>query len=281
MGDGAKRKTGAMASGGQKTGASKRSGTAQKARPAGTRKPGPVRRKRRTLAENVYGVAPTITDEASLAEAVVALEARDPEGIGHMLAVAGPPPLRLREPGFAGLAAIVMSQQVSVASANAIHARLAAAFDLLDPAAIAGASDEALRACGLSGAKVKTLKAIAAAIVAGVIDFDALAAMPASEAHAALCAVHGIGPWTADIFLLFCLGHPDAWPVGDIALQEAARIALNLRKRPDPARLTKIGEKWRPHRGVAARLLWAYYRVAKTRSGKTASGMTLAGETDA
>lgn len=276
MGDGAKRKTGAMASGGKKTGASKRSGTAQKNRPAGPRKPGPARRKRRAPAENVYGVAPTITDEASLAEAVVALMARDPENIGHMLAVAGPPPLRLREPGFAGLAAIVISQQVSVASANAIHARLAAAFDPLDPATIAAASDEALRACGLSGAKVKTLKAIAAAIVAGEIDFDALAAMPASEAHAALCTVHGIGPWTADIFLLFCLGHPDAWPVGDIALQEAARIALNLRKRPDPARLAKIGETWRPHRGVVARLLWAYYRVVKTRSG-----MTLAGEADA
>ena len=128
---------------------------------------------------------------------------------------------------------------------------------------------------------MKTLKAIAAAIVSGAIAFDALAEMPAADAHAALCAVHGIGPWTADIFLLFCLGHPDAWPVGDIALQEAARIALNLRKRPDPARLTKIGERWRPHRGIAARLLWAYYRVVKSRVGKTAIGMTLAGETNA
>lgn len=241
---------------------------------------GSIRRKRKPVA-NIYGVAPTITDETSLAEAVVALTMRDPEAIGHMLEVAGPPPLRLREPGFAGLVAIVISQQVSVASANAIHARLAAAFDPLEPAAIAAASDAALRACGLSSAKVKTLKAIATAIVSGAIDFEALATMPASEAHAALCTVHGIGPWTADIFLLFCLGHPDAWPVGDIALQEAARIALKLRKRPDPARLTKIGEKWRPHRGVAARLLWAYYRVAKSRSGKTALGMTLAGEASA
>ena len=212
---------------------------------------------------------------------MVALKERDPDGIGHMLEIAGPPPLRLREPGFAGLVAIVISQQVSVASANAIHARLAAVFDPLDPAVVASASDEALRACGLSGAKVKTLKAIGTAIVSGVIDFGALAAMPATDAHAALCTVHGIGPWTADIFLLFCLGHPDAWPVGDIALQEAARIALGLRKRPDPARLTRIGEKWRPHRGVAARLLWAYYRVVKTRSGKTALGMTLAGEASA
>lgn len=249
------------------------------------RKPAAVRRRRKPAAD-VYGLAPPITDEVSLAEAVIALRARDPEGIGHMLEVAGPPPLRLREPGFAGLAAIVISQQVSVASANAIHARLVAAFAPLDVSAIAGASEEALRACGLSGAKIRTLKAIAAAITSGLIDFAALAKMPAAEAHAALCAVHGIGPWTADIFLLFCLGHPDAWPVGDIALQEAARIALKLRKRPDAAQLTKIGERWRPHRGVAARLLWAYYRVAKTRSGKTASGktawgMTLAGETSA
>ena len=189
-----------------------------------------------------------------------------------MLDVAGAPPLRRREPGFAGLAWIVVGQQVSVASANAIYGRLNGAFPTLDPASIVAATEEQLRACGLSSPKMKTLRAIATAMTTGTLDLGALAAMNAEDAHAALCAVHGIGPWTADIVLLFCLGHPDAWPAGDLALQEAARLALNLRSRPDAKKLEKIAERWRPHRGVAARLLWAYYRVAK--EGR--AGMALA-----
>ena len=214
-----------------------------------------------------YGTAPPITDDASLVAATAALQAIDPDVVGAMLDATGPPPLRLREPGFAGLAAIVVSQQVSVASADAIRGRLQSAFDPLDAGAITAATDEALRACGLSGAKVKTLRAIAEAMLSGALDMGALAAMPATDAHQALVAVHGIGPWTADIFLLFCLGHSDAWPAGDIALQEAARAALHLRARPETARLGRLGERWRPYRGVAARILWAYYRVIKMRSG--------------
>ena len=89
--------------------------------------------------------------------------------------------------------------------------------------------------------------------------------MDADDAHAALTALHGIGPWTADIYLLFCLGHADAFPAGDLAVQEAARIAFGLRKRPDAKALTKIAEAWRPWRGVAAHLLWAYYHAVKKR----------------
>ncbi|HET9617403.1 MAG TPA: DNA-3-methyladenine glycosylase 2 family protein, partial [Pseudolabrys sp.] len=85
--------------------------------------------------------------------------------------------------------------------------------------------------------------------------------------HAALVQLHGIGPWTADIYLLFCLGHADAFPAGDLAVQEAVRIAFNLRKRPDAKALTKIAEAWRPWRGVAAHLFWAYYHVVKRREG--------------
>ena len=212
-------------------------------------------------------MAPPITDQASLVVATAALRAIDPTVVGAMLDATGPPPLRLREPGFAGLAAIVVSQQVSVASADAIRKRLHAAFEPLDAAAVAAATDEALRACGLSGAKVKTLRAITEAMVSGALDMEALAAMPATDAHKTLVAVHGIGPWSADIFLLFCLGHSDAWPAGDIALQEAARAALGLRTRPDAVRLGRIGERWRPYRGVAARILWAYYHVLKSRAG--------------
>jgi DNA-3-methyladenine glycosylase II len=89
--------------------------------------------------------------------------------------------------------------------------------------------------------------------------------MDADRAHAALTALHGIGPWTADIYLLFCLGHADAFPSGDLAVQEAARIAFGLRNRPDAKRLTKLAEAWRPWRGVAAHLLWAYYHAVKKR----------------
>ena len=101
----------------------------------------------------------------------------------------------------------------------------------------------------------------------GVIDLNAVGNMDADEAHALLTALHGVGPWTADIYLLFCLGHADAFPAGDLAVQEAARIALNLRKRPDAKALTKLAESWRPWRGVAAHLLWAYYHVVKKRDG--------------
>ena len=118
---------------------------------------------------------------------------------------------------------------------------------------------------GLSRPKIKTLKAISAAIAKGVIDLEALAGMEADEAHAALTALHGIGPWTADIYLLFCLGHADAWPAGDLALQEAARLAFGLKRRPTGRDMVKLAEEWRPWRGVAAHMLWNYYRAIKRR----------------
>jgi DNA-3-methyladenine glycosylase II len=111
------------------------------------------------------------------------------------------------------------------------------------------------------------VKAIAAAIAKGDIDLDAVASMDADAAHTALTALHGIGPWTADIYLLFCLGNADAWPAGDLALQEAARIAFGLKRRPDAKAMARLAEVWRPWRGVAAHVLWAYYHVVKRREG--------------
>lgn len=195
----------------------------------------------------------------TLAAALEVLRLRDPEIVDKMLAFAGPPPLRLRPPDFSGLASIIISQQVSTASANAIFARFSKAFPHFDARLIGAADDADLRACGLSAPKIRTLRAIAEAINAGALDLASLAAMDAAAAHARLTAIHGIGPWSADIFLLFCLGHPDAWPVGDLALQEAARKVLGLRARPTAKQLEKIGDRWRPVRGVAARLLWAWY----------------------
>jgi DNA-3-methyladenine glycosylase II len=129
------------------------------------------------------------------------------------------------------------------------------------------ARGDKLARLGLSKPKIKSIKEIGKAIAKGHIDLNAVAAMEADQAHAALTALHGIGPWTADIYLLFCLGNADAWPAGDLALQEAARIAFGLKKRPDAKAMMKLAEKWRPWRGVAAHLLWAYYHVVKRREG--------------
>jgi len=230
-----------------------------------------VRAKRRPAPSappaKTYAPGRLIDCEASLAEAVEVLRALDPATIGRLLEIGGPPPLRRREPGFAGLAAIVVSQQVSVASANAIFGRLEQRIAPLEASAVRAASDDDLRACGLSSPKMRTLRALAEAVETGQLALDTLGAHDAPAAHRALVQVSGVGPWTADIFLLFCLGHPDAFPAGDLALQEAARLALGLENRPDARELETIAERWRPFRGVAARVLWAYYRVAKLRSG--------------
>jgi len=223
----------------------------------------PARALPKGKASLIYHAAPRIDGEAALAAAVEALLKLDPETIGHMIEVAGPPPLRLREPGFEGLVSIILSQQVSVASASAIAARVAKILVPLTPAVVAQASEATMRACGLSGPKIRALQAVSAAILAGELGLDSLATMDPAAAHRTLTAVKRIGPWSADIFLLFCLGHADAWPVADIALQEAARLVLKLDERPDAPALEALGERWRPHRGVVARMLWAYYRVAK------------------
>jgi DNA-3-methyladenine glycosylase II len=223
--------------------------------------------KRPPPAMRTYHPGPPIADEASLAEAAERLRAKDPELVERMVAIGGRPPLRRREPGFAGLAAIIVSQQVSSASASAIFGRLEARIVPLEAARLAEATEDDLRACGLSAPKIRALRAAAAAIVQGALDLAGLAALDAEDAHKALVTVKGVGPWTADIFLLFCLGHPDAFPAGDLALQEAAKLALSLKRRPDAARLERIAERWRPLRGVAARMLWAYYRGVKARSG--------------
>jgi len=175
--------------------------------------------------------------------------------------------LRRREAGFAGLCAIVCGQQLSTASAAAIRARLFAAFMPFGHESVRKARTDELKRLGLSAAKIKSIREIGKAVAKGRIDLTAVGNMDADVAHAALTALHGVGPWTADIYLLFCLGHADAFPSGDLAVQESARIALGLRQRPDAKRLAKIAEAWRPWRGVAAHLLWAYYHVVKRRKG--------------
>jgi len=205
-----------------------------------------------------------IDTEADIEAGLTALLAADPRLV-PVAAKAGPLPLRRRAGGFTGLASIVVSQQLSTASANAIWMRLAAAYDPFTPQALIRARATRLAKLGLSAPKIRALKEIAKAIAGGQLDCERLPDLPADAAHAALCAVHGIGPWSADIYLLFCLGHPDAWPAGDLALQEAARLAFALPARPSLKETIALADPWRPWRGVAARLLWAYYRAVKKR----------------
>ena len=183
--------------------------------------------------------------QADLESGLAQLIAADPR-LAPVAEKAGVFSLRRREAGFAGLCAIVCGQQLSTASAAAIRDRLFAAFDPFHHDTVRKARADKLKRLGLSAAKIKSIREIGKAIAKGHIDLTAVGNMDADAAHAALTALHGIGPWTADIYLLFCLGHADAFPAGDLAVQEAARIALALRQRPDAKRLTKIAEAWRP-----------------------------------
>ncbi|MCO5145592.1 MAG: DNA-3-methyladenine glycosylase [Aquamicrobium sp.] len=194
-----------------------------------------------------------------IAEGLDVLKRLDPR-LAAVADIAGPVPLRLAEPSFASLAGIVIAQQVSRASADAMSARLAALVDPLDAAGVLAGGEEALRAAGLSRAKQAALLAVARAEVEDRLDLSRLAGEGADEAMASLTALRGIGPWTAEVYLLFCAGHPDIFPARDVALQSAVGHALSISPRPAERVLYGLAESWAPWRGVAARLFWAYYR---------------------
>ena len=202
----------------------------------------------------------TISCNADLEEGMAALAGLDPVW-NRIIARTGIPPLRRRESGFSSLASIIVSQQLSVASARAVWMRVESVLGPLTPERILAASDEEMRLSGLSRPKQKTLRAVAAAITENRLDLATLETATPDFVHAHMTAVSGIGPWTADVYLLFCLGHRDGFAAGDLAVQEAAKVAFGLAARPKPAELTQLAEAWRPWRGVAARLLWAYYAV--------------------
>lgn len=180
------------------------------------------------------------------------------------LALCGPPPLRRRGDGFEALVGAIVSQQVSVASARAIAAKLQAA-GLVSAAHYAGASEEHLRANGLSRQKARYIKALAEA----GIDFAALREAPEDEVVATLTAVPGIGRWTAEIYVMFSLGRADTFAPNDLALQEAARLLFDLPERPKEKPMRAMAEAWSPWRTVAAGMLWHYYQHAKSREGIT------------
>lgn len=207
------------------------------------------------------GAGGIIRTAGDLQQGAAWLATREPR-FAPVLAATGPLPLRLKPPGFAALMEIIVSQQVSVASANAIRARLAAA-GLNDAAAIRAVDEAALTAAGLSRPKARYVSALAHAD----IDFHALANMTNAEAEAVLIAQKGIGPWTAQIYVMFAMGRADGFAPGDLALQEAVRVVFDLPARPTAEQLAAIAQDWSPWRSVAARALFAYYRMLKNREG--------------
>lgn len=175
--------------------------------------------------------------------------------------------IRLTDGGFPGLVRVICGQQLSVASARAIWGRYAELPGALTAEGYLALSPEQLRAVGFSAAKVRTVGNVARAVVEGRLDFAALDTMPADEAIAALCAIPGIGPWTAEIYLMFCAGHPDIFPAGDLALQKGVAQALALGDRVAAAALKDMARAWAPHRHTAALLFWRYYAAMKNREG--------------
>ena len=196
--------------------------------------------------------------ERTLAEGLDALAAADRD-VARALDEAGPPPLRRREAGFEALLGAIVSQQISKAAAATVWGRLEEAAGGFAPEAVLALGEDALRAAGLSRQKTVYARGLAEAVVTGSIDLDGLPGRPDQEVVEELVRLKGIGRWSAEIYLLFALGRPDAFPADDLALMIGAQRLKRLDERPNRTALTEIAEAWRPWRGPAALLLWHYY----------------------
>jgi DNA-3-methyladenine glycosylase II len=196
-----------------------------------------------------------------LQEALDHLAARD-DDLARAIRLVGKPPPRQRPPGFASLLWIIVGQQVSTASANAIWRKLCGDGEPPTAQEFLLLSDEQLKAAGFSRAKMVYGRDLAASVLEGRLDLEALAAMSDDEAVASLTAIRGLGRWSAEIYLLSCLCRPDVLPADDLALLTAAQKVKRLAARPSAGAFRLMAEPWRPWRSVAARLLWHYYRQA-------------------
>ncbi len=195
-----------------------------------------------------------------------ALVKYDPR-LARVREIAGVVQPRITEPGFPGIAKVICGQQLSVASAAAIWKRFEALPGALDPFDYLALSEEAVRATGFSSGKFRTVRVIAQAMAAGELDFDHLETLPAEKAVAYLTAHKGIGPWTAEVYLMFCAGHPDVFPAGDLALLKAVQHGLGLDARPSIKDMIGIAASWAPHRSAAALMFWRYFAVLRDREG--------------
>lgn len=203
---------------------------------------------------------------------------RDDGDLAALVDEQGIPPLWLRPPGFPSLVLFILEQQVSLASAAAAYRKVLERLGAMAPEALLATTPEELRVDGVSRQKDRYLRALASAVLAGELDLPGLEALGDDDVRRALTALPGIGRWTADVYLLACLGRPDLWPVGDRALQVAAAEALRLDVVPDQGALELLGERWRPHRSTAARLLWHGYLV---RRGRVETPVTVLGGANA
>lgn len=185
---------------------------------------------------------------------------------------AGPIPLRQSTSDYTGLAGIIVAQMISKAAADSIWRRIEAISGEVSAEAVLAMSAETLRGAGLSNAKETTLRRIAEAVATGGLDLAGLGDMPPSEAMQTLTAIKGVGPWTAEVYLLFCAGHSDIFPVGDVALQNAAAHAFKLDSRPTGKSFSQLAERWSPWRSLAARALWAYYSTEMRREATPVAG---------
>ena len=180
--------------------------------------------------------------------------------------MAGEVPLRRRAGGFEGMSAIITSQLLSVASANAIHNRLIDLLGELSAKNYLSFSEQEIRSCGYSMAKYNTMAVLAQAELNNELDYEILDKLPIKEAMSHLTALKGIGVWSAEIYLLFCVGHGDIFPSGDLVLQKMLGHILELEEKPDEKLTRKITQKWSPYRGAASRLLWRYFAVLKNKA---------------
>ncbi len=181
---------------------------------------------------------------------------------------AGEPDLRRQPAGLASLLFMITEQMISLKAAAAIWARVEAAFSPFDPQVLAAAPEEAYRACGLSGPKLRTMRHLGEVICDGRLDLAGLERLEDDQAIDQLKQVKGIGDWTAEVYLLACLGRADVWPAGDLALQVAVQTAFEMPGRPDRRMMCQLAEGWRPARAVAARMLWTYYRKINNMPAK-------------
>ena len=196
-------------------------------------------------------------------DALVALDSR----LAPVRDKAGEVLLRTGGQGFVGMIRVICGQQLSTASANAIWGRVGALPGAADAKSFLELDEPTLRGAGLSGGKIKAMRAVAEAVNSKDLDFAAVETLPAEEAIAHLTAVKGVGPWTAEIYLLFCVGHPDVFPAGDLALKKATRDGLGLPGLPETKELVEMAGGWSPHRGAAALLLWRYFHALYDKAG--------------
>ncbi|MCZ6732988.1 MAG: DNA-3-methyladenine glycosylase 2 family protein [Gammaproteobacteria bacterium] len=202
-------------------------------------------------------ISPSLT-KAKLLEGVTKLCRRDPD-LNKIVVTIGPPPMWVRKQGFSTLVYIILEQKVSIVSAKAVYQRLMDVMETPTPQEFLGLSDSELKLIGFSRQKMRYCRLLAESILTGVLDLSALRRMSDDAAHAKLTTMKGIGPWSADVYLLTALRRPDIWPSADIALAAAVQRVKRLRSRPTAEKLEVLGRRWTPWRSVAARLLWHHY----------------------